>query len=299
MDTEAAIATPSSISMTTVDDRPPPAERASQIALNKLKRTAAQHLPDYASFRGFFADADRPENVDLYKSYLRPHLDETTRAYWDGRDWSGRRRISGFATGFYRRGLLGRLIGFAHFLGRMYRIDPGEILKARTREEQRAIFETRYAPFFEKKFLRWLVDQPAALFGFGIPPVQYDLLKADDAQGITGALKSRLRKLACDFDLKDNYFAWQAFGRRYATNERAPLPPYLQREAFARLRKRASDMTVVHASLTEHLASKPARSHTVPSHDFFASFHCDVRWAPTYEAGAEASDHYPLIAEWT
>ena len=56
-------------------------------------------------------------------------------------------------------------------------------------------------------------------------------------------LLARLQRLACDFDLKDNYFAWQAFGRRYATNDRAPLPPYLQRESFARLRKRAADMT--------------------------------------------------------
>jgi S-adenosylmethionine-diacylglycerol 3-amino-3-carboxypropyl transferase len=73
-------------------------------------------------------------------------------------------------------------------------------------------------------------------------------------------LLARLERLACDFDLKDNYFAWQAFGRRYATNDRAPLPPYLQRENFARLRKRTSDMTVVHASFTEHLAAQPAAS---------------------------------------
>ncbi len=78
-------------------------------------------------------------------------------------------------------------------------------------------------------------------------------------------LLARLQRLACDFDLKDNYFAWQAFGRRYATNERAPLPPYLQREAFARLRKRASDMTVVHASFTEHLAAQPVGLASTPT----------------------------------
>ena len=67
------------------------------IALNKLKQAAALHLPDYASFRAFFADADRTENIALYERHLRPHLDETTRAYWEGRDLSGRRRISGFS----------------------------------------------------------------------------------------------------------------------------------------------------------------------------------------------------------
>ncbi|MDT8760850.1 DUF3419 family protein [Sphingomonas psychrotolerans] len=230
------------------------------IALNRLKQVAARHLPDYASFRGFFADADLPENVELYRRYLRPHLDDPTRAYWDGRDWSGRRRISGFATGFYRRGLLGRLIGFAHFLGRMYRIDPGLILKARTREEQRAIFEAHYAPFFEKRFLRWLVDQPAALFGFGIPPVQYDLLKADDAQGITGALRSRLRKLACDFDLKDNFYAWQAFGRGYGKHEDAALPPYLQAAHYGAVHERADRVEIRHQNVAEYLETMPAQS---------------------------------------
>lgn len=230
------------------------------IALNRLKQAAALHLPDYASFRAFFADADRTENVALYERHLRPHLDETTRAYWEGRDLSGRRRISGFATGFYRRGLLGNLIGFVHFLGRVYRIDPREILKAQTIEEQRAIFETRYAPFFEKKFLRWLVDQPAALFGFGIPPAQYDLLKVDDAQGITGALKSRLRKLACDFDIKDNFYAWQAFGRGYGKHADAPLPPYLQKANYDEVRERADRVEIRHTNYADYLESMPAQS---------------------------------------
>ena len=74
-------------------------------------------------------------------------------------------------------------------------------------------------------------------------------------------LRARLERLACDFDLKDNYFAWQAFGRRYATDERAPLPPYLQRESFDELRKRApATSSVVHASFTEYLAGEPAAS---------------------------------------
>ncbi len=91
-------------------------------------------------------------------------------------------------------------------MAKAYGIDPREILEAKTIEEQRAIFETKFAPIFEKKFLRWLVDQPAALFGFGIPPAQYDLLAADDAQGITGALKSRLREAGLRFRLQGQLF---------------------------------------------------------------------------------------------
>ena len=104
--------------------------------------------------------------------------------------------------------------------------------------EQRRIFDSELAPLFRKRHIRWLLDKPSALFGLGIPPSQFTALKGDEAS-MADVLLARLQRLACDFDLKDNYFAWQAFGRRYATNERAPLPPYLQREAFARLRKRA------------------------------------------------------------
>jgi len=230
------------------------------VALNKLKQAAALHLPDHAAFRAFFADADRRENVDAYHRWLRPHLDAATRAYWEGREGLGKRRISWFATGFYRQGLLGKLIGFVHFLGRLYGIDPAQILKARSIEEQREIFHTRFAPFFDRKLLRWLVDQPAALFGFGIPPAQYELLKADDSAGITGALRSRLQKLACDFDLKDNYYAWQAFGRGYGKHADAPLPPYLQARHHAAVRARADRVEIRHQNMVDYLEAMPAQS---------------------------------------
>lgn len=230
------------------------------VALNRLKQQAALRLPDHGAFHRFFGHADSPANVEAYKRHLRDHVDAATRAYWDGRDLSGRRRISGFATGFYRRGLLGHLIGFVHFLARLYRIDPSEILQARDRAEQRRIFDEKLAPFFRKRFLRWLADQPAALFGFGIPPAQYDLLKIDDQAGITGALKVRLEKLACDFDIKDNFYAWQAFGRGYGKQDDAPLPPYLQAANYQAVRARAGRVDVRHANMCDYLESMPAQS---------------------------------------
>jgi len=230
------------------------------IALSNLKKQAALHLPDHAAFHRFFGQADKAENVEAYKQYIRPHLDETSREYWEGRAPNGVRRINGFKSGFYRKGLLGRLIGFVHFMTKAYGVDPRDILKAKTRAEQREFFEMRMAPVFEKKFLRWLVNQPAALFGFGIPPVQYDLLKADDNQGITGALKSRLEKLACDFDFKDNYFAWQAFGRGYGEGPDAPLPPYLRADKYDEVHSRADRVEIRHCNYADYLESMPAQS---------------------------------------
>lgn len=230
------------------------------IALNKLKRAAAIHLPDHAAFHRFFAQANRPENVAAYKEWLRPHLDDATRRYWEGRDLAGRRRIKGFAGGFYKRGLLGGFIGAAHLLAKLYRIDPRELLAAKSVEEQRAIFETRLAPVFDKKFVRWLIDQPASLFGLGIPPAQYEALAGDDPRGIGAVLRGRLEKLACDFDLSDNYFAWQAFGRGYGEGADAPLPPYLRAANYEIVRDRAERVEVRHQNFVEYLDSMPDAS---------------------------------------
>eukprot|EP01035_Chromulina_nebulosa_P059510 gene59510-biopygen42938 len=56
------------------------------IALNRLKLAAARHLPDHASFHRFFARADSKANIAAYRDHVRPHLDEPTLRYWEGRD---------------------------------------------------------------------------------------------------------------------------------------------------------------------------------------------------------------------
>ncbi|MCE7797547.1 DUF3419 family protein [Sphingobium sufflavum] len=228
------------------------------IALNRLKGVAAVHLPDYAHFRHFFGDADRAENIDAYRTHIRPHLDETSRRYWEGRDMVGRRRITMFGKGAYKRGLLGGFIGAAHLVAKLYRIDPRDLLAARDREEQRAIFEERLAPIFDRKFVRWLTDQPASLFGLGIPPAQYDAL-AGDAK-MAAVLRQRLERLACDYDLKSNYFAWQAFGRGYGKGPDAPVPPYLDEANYEIVRARAPRVSVNHANMTDWLATQPDAS---------------------------------------
>lgn len=220
------------------------------IALGRLKIAAIQNL-DYADLRSFIAEADKPENTAIYRKKLAPHLDEATRRYWEGRDLVGRRRIKGFTRGIYKRGLLGHFIGAAHVLAKLYKIDPSEILGAETLEEQRRVFDERFAPIFERKLVRWLTDQPASLFGLGIPPAQYDALAG--GQRMADVLRARLEKLACHFPLNDNYFAWQAFGRGYGRQDKAPLPPYLQEANAAYVRERLGRLTLRHASFTQVL----------------------------------------------
>lgn len=221
------------------------------IALNKLKLAAARHLPDHDSFRRFFGEANSKANIAAYKTHIAPHLDDVTRRYWEGRDPIGRRRIGGFAHGMYKRGLLGGFIGAAHLLARLHGIDPRRLLKAESIEEQRAIFDREFAPLFDKAFVRWLTDQPASLFGLGIPPAQYEALAGDEKMATV--LRERLEKLACDFDLKDNYFAWQAFGRGYGEGPEAPVPPYLEAEHYHELVDRVDRMEVFHANYADYL----------------------------------------------
>lgn len=241
-------------SITAVDLSP------AHVALGRLKLAAARHLPDHTAFSNFFRHANMKSNVALYDRFIRPHLDAETLRYWDGRDVSGRRRITRFARGFYRSGLLGRFIGTAHVLGKVYGVDPRQLLAARSDAEQRAFFEENIAPVFESKSFRALTSLKASLFGLGIPPAQYDALAGDAEGGMVEALKVRTERLACGFPLKDNYFAWQAFGRGYGPGEDASLPPYLERRHFETLRTHAANVQIVNESVTALLSGRPDRS---------------------------------------
>ncbi len=224
------------------------------VALGHLKITAIKHLPNYERFQRFFGHADHKENKAVYKEMIAPHLDAQSRKYWEQRDIKGRRRISYFTKGLYRKGLLGNFIGLAHLFAKLYKVDLNKLLEAESVEEQREVFETQLSPVFDKKFVRWLTDQPASLFGLGIPPAQFDELAGDER--MAEVLRRRLEKLACDFEIKDNYFAWQAFGRGYDRREDAPLPPYLQRANWDAMRERIDRITVERANMVQWIGDR-------------------------------------------
>ena len=230
------------------------------VALNKLKLAAAQHLPDYETFYRFFGQADSRANPEIYDRYLKPTLDPVSRKYWERRDPLGRRRVRFFARNVYRFGLLGTFIGAGHRLARMLGGDPRKLLEAQSLAEQRTIFEKELAPLFEKRLVKWLVDQPMSLYGLGIPPAQYKALAASGGGNMKQVLLERLERLACDFDIEDNYFAHQAFGRRYGAGKDAPVPPYLKPENFAKVRQNAARVDVNLVNLIDFLKSKPAGS---------------------------------------
>lgn len=235
------------------------------IALTRLKLKAAQKLPTYETFYRFFGEADEKANLRTYERFLSDEIDAPTKAYWEGRDRFFRKRITLFSRDLYHHGLLGYFIGAVHFFAKLYGIDPSDITKAKTLEEQRSFFEGSLAPLFDKRLVRWVTSKKSSLFGLGIPPAQYDALVGGG--DISVVLKQRLEKLACHFSMTDNYFAWQAFGRGYApgagstsddgtsvsTGRAGPLPPYLQARHFDEIKQRAERVTVTNMSFTEKL----------------------------------------------
>lgn len=230
------------------------------VALSRLKRDAALHLPDYEHFFRLFGIGADPRNVEHFDDYLRDRVDPATRAYWDGRGLRGRRRIRAFDRGIYNEGLLGRFISLLHLMLRLHGKNPRRVLEAATRAEQRQRFEEVLAPVLNGRFVRWACRVPIALYGLGIPPAQFRAL-ADCAGGdLPKLLYRRVERLVCGFDLADNYFAWQAFGRRYDVEYRRAVPPYLEPDAWETLRERAGRLDVRQASMTDYLHGQPAQS---------------------------------------
>lgn len=227
------------------------------VALNKLKLAAAAKLPSWNEFYRFFGGANEKANIAAYDRWLASRLDEKTRAYWERRRFGlGERRIGVFANNFYRFGLLGRFIGLGHLVARAYGVNPRDLLRARSLEEQKSYFATALAPLFDRKLIRWALARQFSLFGLGIPPAQYEALASAGNGNMAAVVYERLERLSCGFRIEDNYFAWQAFGRGYADEASGPLPPYLRRENFEIVKSRASRVEVLNRSFTEYLEAQ-------------------------------------------
>lgn len=229
------------------------------LALTRLKLAAARHLPSHEDFHRFFADAESPANEELYDRVLESRLDAETRAYWSGRDLWRSRRIRLFTRNFYRHGMLGYFIFIAHAAARLYGVRPSDIMRAPDVEAQRAYFNDRLAPLFDRRAVRWLTSSPVSLYGLGIPPAQY----AELAEGrhMADVLRERLERLACDFALKDNYFARQAFARSYGARQAdAALPPYLEPDNWQVVQGGTERVETENRSVTETLADSPPAS---------------------------------------
>ncbi|HEY5047446.1 MAG TPA: DUF3419 family protein [Rhizomicrobium sp.] len=226
------------------------------VALTRLKLTALADLPSFEDFFRFFGEANDKSNRAAFDTFLSHRLDPVTRKYWEKFIPLHGRRINMFARNLYRYGLLGRFIGVLHAVARLHGKRLSPIVNAQSAAEQRELFDRTIAPLFDYKSIRFLSKTPVSLYALGIPPAQYDELVAAGNGDAASVLRARVEKLACDFPMQQNYFAWQAFSRGYDTKHRTAVPAYLREDTYNVIRTRTKRVSVHLASLTGHLKSE-------------------------------------------
>lgn len=267
---------------------------AHHVALNRLKLAAFRHLPGHPDVVRFLARHDLQSNIHAYDLFIAPKLDAATRRYWNARGLNGQRRIAVFGKNIYRTGLLGRFIGLGHLIARLHGVDPRGLAETRSLREQRRFFDERLAPLFERPLIRWITRRKSSLFGLGIPPQQFDALASlSDERSLADVLRQRLEKLACHFPLKENYFAWQAFARRYPLPQEGELPDYLRAGRHETIRANTERVRVHQESITTLLAGKMAgsvdRYVLLDAQDWMSDAQLDALWAEISRTAAEGA----------
>lgn len=235
------------------------------IFLLRLKLAALEHLPTYEDFFNFFGYGKHEKNVENYHKYIAPNLDEDTRTFWESNGFFGQiligERIKYFQnSGLYEHSRNGYFLRFFHKFARVLGCKPDELLKAQTPEEQEGLYQKHIDPFFDSFLIKIIGKMPVTTFGLGIPPQQLDELKKDLAHGgsVIDIYRERAKRLAVDYPIQENYFAWQALGRKYDTENRQAIPEYLKEENYASLKTNAGRIEAKIGSVTDEIKNNPA-----------------------------------------
>ena len=238
------------------------------IALNKLKICALRELPDHAAFFDFFGRADRRENHRALRSDAAAPAASTRRRAPIG---TGAALTGGAASTPSRA--ISIATGCSGVSSAPAMPSPGSMASGSTRcwprdtlDEQRAAFEREIAPLFEKRFVRWLARRPAALYGLGIPPAQYQRARRRRAgrhrRGAEAPGRAARLRLSRS---RDNYFAWQAFGRALCARRRSePAALSAARAISTTVRARADRVQPHHGSLHRAARGRSRRRASTP-----------------------------------
>lgn len=225
--------------------------------LTRLKIAALKGLPSYEDFFRFFAVAKGKQNVDNYYKYVREHLDDHAREFWEGGSLIRKlflgARINYFEKYFYNYSRSGYFIRFVHAFSRLVKADLSRVLTAKSMEEQVRLYEQCISPAFDNWIVRRLAKLPCTVFSLGIPPQQFEEMKKQGEDGIVETFRERVRRLACNFPISENWFAWQVFGLRYDVNSQQALPDYLRKENYDQIKQNVSRVTTYIGSVTEYL----------------------------------------------
>jgi S-adenosylmethionine-diacylglycerol 3-amino-3-carboxypropyl transferase len=234
------------------------------IFLLRLKVAALKYLPTYEDFFAFFGYGKSAKNIENYRKYIAPNLDADTRKFWEGNGFFGS-LLYGDRINFFKKGGLyehsrnGYFLRFFHKFAHLLGCKPEELLKAKSQEEQEQLYQKYVSPFFDSFLIQTISKMPITMFGLGIPPQQYEELKKDLAEGgnVIDIYRERAHRLAVEYPIYENYFAWQAFARKYDTENRQALPEYLKEENYPTLKANAEKLDTGIGSITEKIRQSP------------------------------------------
>ena len=234
------------------------------IYLLRLKLAALQSLPTHEDFFNFYGLGRHDKNIDNYNECIAPNLNEHTREFWESNGLFGKlfygKRINYFAKGgLYEHSRNGYFLRVFHRFSHLWGWRPDEVLNAVTFAEQERLYEKNIAPFFDSFVIKIVGKMPVTMFVLGIPPQQYDELKkdTDERRTVIDIYRERAKRLACSFPIQENYFAWQAFARKYDTEYRRAVPEYLKAENHESLKSNAHKIRTVIGSVTEQIKRNP------------------------------------------
>ena len=223
------------------------------VSLLKLKIAALKALPNYDEFFQFLGVAHASSNIRIYNSLIAPNLDSEARNYWEGGP-IGFRRIRMFAKNFYKYGLLGQIIGIFHWSAKLHKVNLAELLELNSLEDQEKWFDEKVAKIFDSRLVAKLISSPFILYNLGIPPGQQHTFYEKSPEEIAEIIKARVRRLATLTTPQNNYFAWQAFGRRYDLSGNSALPPYLMHENYATVKANAHKISVEQCNIRDAIS---------------------------------------------
>lgn len=229
------------------------------LSLTRLKLAAFNYLPDHATFYNFFGYADKLSNLDRYQAYIQPRIPADLDQFWSGKSLLGSQRLDMFAKGLYKQTRFGYFMRGLHWLGRRMNCKPQLMLKAKSRYEQKLIFNRHLAPFFDNGLVKFLGKLPMSVFSLGIPPQQYESMKVEG--NLLKQYRERVKRLACDFPIEDNYFAWQAFGHSYDHAKRQAIPDYLKAENYQLIKEQLHKVETQFGSIIDYLKTQPSHSY--------------------------------------
>lgn len=238
------------------------------IFLLNLKVAALKFLPAYEDFFNFFGYGKNKKNIFNYQKHIAPKLGRKTRNFWEsstlkGKIWHGRRINFFKKNGLYDHSRNGYFLRFFHRFAHHLNCRPEEVLRAKTLAEQEELYQIHIAPFFDSLFIKTVGKLPVTLFGLGIPPQQYDHLKKNLAggAGFIDIYRERVHRLACAFPIRENYFAWQAFARKYDTEDRIAVPEYLKKENYEILKANSRRLRTKIGSVTREIRKQPENAY--------------------------------------